>query len=109
MATVYSLRIAAFGSLTAGTGVVGPIVPAGLIYVVRDIDAYEHTGVTDSNLFLKNAIGGFLTGFIIDSAHPTNLFSWRGRQVYSEGEQVAILVGSGTWDIQVSGYQLTLP
>lgn len=109
MATVYSLRIAAFGTLTPATGKVGPTVPAGLVYIVRDIDAVDTTIATGDELAVYGPIGEYL--LIARQGHELTGFnySWRGRQVYGPGEQIAFQSIAGSWDIACSGYQLTLP
>lgn len=107
--SVYSLRIFAHAGLTSAGGIVGPTVPADLIYIVRDIDVYESTGVTGTTVFVLNALGGALWSATRSTTPGVGPWSWRGRQVYSPGEQVGFEVISGTWAIAVSGYQLTLP
>lgn len=106
---VYSLRIFATGELDPGAGTVGPVVPAGLIYVLRDIDVQERTGTNGAFMHVLNPLGGVLTAFQRTAAVPLGVESWRGRQVYSEGEQVGFAADSGSWAIMASGYQLTLP
>lgn len=106
---VYSLRIFGHGGLVASAGTVGPIVPDSFIYVVRDIDVVEETGVGTPAMVVKNQTLGFLTVFSRPSGDPTGHYQWQGRQVYGPGEQVGFEVFSGTWAIACSGYQLTLP
>lgn len=106
---VYSLRIFASGGLSVAAGQVGPIVPAGFVYVVRDIDALELTGVSGGQLQLISQVGTvvWFAGGLPGPAAGN--WSWRGRQVYNEGEQVGFKSGAGTWSMACSGYQLTLP
>lgn len=90
-------------------GPVGPIVPDGVVWVVRDMDI---NGVTDT------------VGDVLAVASPTlgNLFivriltggsgdnkQWRGRQVFNTGEWLKVTSFQGTWDVTISGYALTLP
>lgn len=106
---VYSLRIFAHGGLVAAGGKVGPIVPAGLIYVLRDIDVRETTGAAGADMFVFNQVGGILWLPIQPPAGQLPAWQWRGRQVYAEGEQVGFQAFAGTWSVAASGYQLTLP
>lgn len=106
---VYSLRIFATASLTAASGTVGPHVPAGFIYVLRDIDVVEISGSGTGVMQVQAQTLGVLWVFQRGSTLASAYGSWRGRQVYAEGEQVGFTVGSGTWSIAASGYQLTLP
>lgn len=108
-AYVYSLRIFASGGLSPGAGTVGPIVPAGLVYIVRDIDAFDNSAGSSDNLVVFNQVGGVLVSWIGPSIASIGGYQWRGRQVYNEGEQVAVRSFVGTWTIAISGYQLTLP
>jgi hypothetical protein len=106
---VYSLRIFAHASLAPAGGKNGPVVPHGLIYVLRDIDVAETSGVSGSYMAVLNPLGGTLWLAQRNAANPDGDASWRGRQVYGTGEQVAFIAYAGTWSIMASGYQLTLP
>lgn len=106
---VYSLRIFATGGLTPGAGVVGPIVPAGFVYVLRDIDMFEETAAGSTILTVRNQTGGVLIQVQAGTTISSRNWEWRGRQVYNEGEQVAFLAVVGQWSVAASGYQLTLP
>lgn len=106
---VYSLRIFASGGLSPGAGTVGPIVPSGLVYIVRDVDAFDDSAGSSDNLVIFNQVGGILVSWLGPSLAAAGSYQWRGRQVYNEGEQVAVRSFAGTWTIAISGYQLTLP
>lgn len=106
---VYSLRIFASAGLVPATGTVGPVVPAGLIYVVRDIDVFSHTLAVNDNLFLFNQVLGVLQEWQVHSVSDNPHQQWTGRQVYREGEQVGFRTFQGNWSIACSGYQLTTP
>lgn len=106
---VYSLRIFATGALTNAAGTVGPIVPSGLVYVVRDIDAFASTNAVNDQLVIFGQTLGILWAPIVRSSTQDQNWSWRGRQVYNEGEQVGVHAFTGTWAVHISGYQLTLP
>lgn len=106
---VYSLRIFADATLTAAAGKVGPLVPDGLVYVVRDIDVCEVSGTRPANLEVFNQALGILVFINIAVGNDAGNFAWRGRQVFAPGEQVGFQVLSGTFAIAVSGYQLSLP
>jgi hypothetical protein len=103
---VYSLRIFG-GQLTATSSSV--TVPAGLLYIVRDIDVVLTTPSGTSVFFLSDPAGGILWYVSVDPAVTARWQGWRGRQVYEDGEVLTMTAQSGTWDIHVSGYQLTLP
>lgn len=107
--TVYSTRLYASAGLTAAGGVVGPVVPAGLLYVLRDLDVAEVSGTAGTIMIAINQAGGQLWAAQRTAATPLGTFQWSGRQVYGAGERVAFQVFSGTWAIAASGYQLTLP
>ena len=84
-------------------------MPAGFVYVVRDIDALEQTGTAGATMVLVGQTGAFiwLAGGLTGPA--VGNWAFRGRQVYAEGEQVAVKSTLGTWAVSVSGYQLSLP
>lgn len=106
---VYSIRIFGHASLTSAAGIVGPVVPSGLVYVVRDIDVFNNSAATTDLLNVRNQLLGPLTQFQGGTTVATRIGQWRGRQVYGPGEQVGFQVFAGTWAIACSGYQLTLP
>lgn len=106
---IYSLRIFAHASLQSGAGNVGPFVPTGFVYIVRDMDVNETSGTNGSLLIVRNQVSGNLWTPTRSTTTTAKDWQWRGRQVYSEGEQVVFFAASGTWAIACSGYQLTLP
>lgn len=107
--TVYSLRLYAAQNLAPGSGVVGPVVPAGFIYVLRDIDVCSFTSTTGDELLVKGPTGGNVYVVVLTAGGDRFNFQWRGRQVYAEGEQIGFHSLAGGWDVMASGYQLTLP
>ena len=109
MAKLYSLPIFTSSGLTLGAGTVGPVVPAGLVYVVRDLDVFCDSAGASDNLIMFNQVGGVMLNIIKASLAADGSYAWRGRQVYSAGEQVAFHAFVGTWAIACSGYQLTNP
>lgn len=106
---VYSQRIFATGLLVSSVGRVGPVVPAGEVWILRDIDAVEFTGTRPASVFAYNQVGGLMWSIAAQPSDVAGYFAWRGRQVYNEGEQVGFSVGAGTWAIGASGYLLTAP
>jgi hypothetical protein len=106
---VYSLRIFAHGALTPAGGQVGPIVPNGFVYVVRDITIQRDSSGATDNLIVFNQVLGVLLNVVVGDLDAGGGFQWTGHQVYNEGEQVAFHAFVGTWGVACSGYQLTLP
>lgn len=106
---VYSLRIFGHAGLTNAAGTVGPLVPAGLVYVVRDITVSRDTTGSTDNLIVFNQTEGVLLNIVVGNLDPGNNFQWSGRQVYGPGEQVGFHAFVGTWAIACSGYQLSTP
>lgn len=109
MAKLYSLPIYVAAAQTSGVGAVGPIVPAGLVYVLRDIDVTEQSDTAGALVIVLNSAGGVLWAAKRETTGELGYYEWRGRQVYTAGEQIVFRVLSGTWDIMASGYQLTNP
>jgi hypothetical protein len=106
---LYSLAIFSEGTIIGSTGVVGPVVPAGFVYVVRDIVAFELTGATGAGLLWNGSADQIIRQWLVTSDSESRNVHWTGRQVYAEGEQVGFQVETGTWNVMASGYQLTLP
>lgn len=87
----------------------GPVVPDGLLYILRDIDVWNNASGPDVELQVFNPDGGALWTALDPSQALHSGWQWRGRQVFSVGEQVGFQSFNGTWSIMASGYQLTLP
>lgn len=103
--SVYSIQIM---SLAPALPVNTIEVPDGSRIIVRDIDAVEISGTVDALLVVLNAAGGYLWA-ANRFTEPSNYNAqWRGRQVYNPGQSIVAQVVSGTWEIQMSGYQLSL-
>jgi len=94
---LYSLRIYAHASQTVTVDIHGPFVPAGFIYVLRDIDMVEISGTRPAEAFVFNAVGGPLWNVLAQSSDIEGNHQWRGRQVYAVGEQVGFQVFSVMW------------
>jgi hypothetical protein len=103
---VYSVQIMALAPALPHNFVT---VPDGVRIIVRDIDAVELTGGgAGACQFVgpaTNVIWAFQRGATLNTA----VGQWRGRQVFNPGESFDFQAVSGTWDVQISGYELTLP
>lgn len=108
-APVYSLRIFAAGGVDAAAGLLGPLVPDAFNYVVRDIDVVERSGSLPAELLFTSQVGALLWVVERNAAGDPIVGQWRGRQVFQPGERVGVQAVSGSWDVAISGYQLTLP
>lgn len=105
---VYSLRIFS-GDISPASGTVGPLVPAGLIYVLRDIDVVYRSSTAGDSMVVFNPTLGLLVAYEYDPPPPVSVYQWRGRQVYNVGERVGFRSFGGTWSVCASGYMLSLP
>jgi len=101
MATIYSARL----TMAHGVGADSLTVPAGFVCVVRDADCFYPGGVGQSAQ-LENPAGGIFAYFPFPLTVNGILDSWRGRQVFLEGETVTF-AATAAMDIQVSGYLLS--
>ena len=102
---VYSVQIMCLAPMLPSNTVV---VPDGVRMIIRDVDAVEVGGSTPAQLVWQGPAGNQLWWATRSAAGAAEFFQWRGRQVFNPGESVIFSVVSGTWDIQVSGYELTL-
>jgi hypothetical protein len=102
---VYSIQIMALSPCLPVNTVV---VPDGSRIIVRDLDVTERTGATGEQLAFENAATGFIWLLSSTPGVGVNSFAWRGRQVFNPGESITVRVISGTWDAQMSGYELSL-
>jgi hypothetical protein len=103
---VYSVRFIQVHGLTSTSAYV---VPAGRTAVVRDLDSFIGTPAGLNALFLHGALGQAIW-WTEASVGQTQYASWRGRQVYLEGESIEVEADVGiadAYDVTVSGYLLT--
>ena len=102
MAYVYSLRIAEQTAATAGTT---PLytVPSAKTLIVRDICALCESAGTNVAGVLRT--GGPFVAFW-SSAAANTFFERKGRMVFNAGDFLNLDVGSGTWQVSLSGYLL---
>ena len=110
---VYSKRFLAGTVDELSPDTAGP-VPAGYVWVVRDMTAYAY-GFGDASY------PGFTFSLEIESFEPVMIwgaplaylgrqYSWQGRVVMNAGDSLTVAgAGSTYWDVTISGYQLTLP
>ena len=102
---VYSVQIA---SLFPALPSQSYTVPDGVKWVVRDIDAAAAAGSGLAQLLIHNAASGVLVNFQATPGSVGVSAQWQGRQVFNPGEFLEVSVASGTWSVQISGYELTL-
>lgn len=105
---VYSQRLYAVAGLSP-VGVVGPVVPDGVVWVLRDLDIVDRSTSFPSELAVYNQVGGLLAFVSRGASTESPGFAWRGRQIYASTERIGFQTLAGAWDIAASGYQLTLP
>jgi hypothetical protein len=103
---VYSVQLWAASPLLTNSSVQ---VPDNAKIVLRDIDVWESSGAANAFMYVRNAAYGVL--WLAFSPGPVNTrgYSWRGRQVYNPGQYIYMVVVSGSWDVQLSGYELAIP
>jgi hypothetical protein len=109
MATpVYSTRFLEAHGLT---GTLSYTVPSGFTAIVRDVDSFIGTPVGVNALFLHGALGQAIW-WTQATIGQSQYASWRGRQVFQEGESIEVEADVGTfdaYDVTVSGYLLSNP
>lgn len=106
---VYTTRF--YGGLLSNSIInVGP-VPAGVIWVIRDITMLNEQGwpeplngggVLDQHNFPLLWTSGA-------EAEPGHTYHWDGRQVLFETETLRVIAEDAAWAFRISGYVLTLP
>jgi hypothetical protein len=86
-------------------------VPAGKIWIIRDIDIYMNTGTSPGNVYVSIVNTGlgiypcFYLGKVTSASKDT--VQWRGRQVAYGGEAIYIDPSGSTVDVTISGYELS--
>jgi len=85
-----------------------PLVPAGHVWVLRDIDVYNSTNFVVAQLHVHGPIGQTIAFFAGRIQSDISL-TWRGRQVFPAGTGIGFDANIGQWDIMASGYDLLSP
>lgn len=106
MSSIYSTQIFAQAGVTTDQSF---DVPTGLVYILRDLDAYNGGGAGSAEVFLVGSDGQAIAWFRQTPGSDASTFEWRGRQVLEEGQSFGFHVASGTWDLTLSGYVLSSP
>lgn len=109
MSAVYSIRMFS-GSVSSGGTVTLATVPPGYVWVVRDVSVTAPTS-TDAGSVAIYVSGGTPSATIQRWASVAGLSTvqWQGRQVLEAGDDLRMLVGAGSVQALVSGYQLSAP
>ena len=106
MAAVYStLMLEAQG---ANFSVLAPVVPVGLVWIVRDISAYTYALPGAFVGVLDNISGSYIWAMPALIAIP-GFAQWHGRQVLPAGRQLRCFAAGGSVVVRISGYALSAP
>ena len=96
--------------LLEGPGSSSTVVPAGLLYVVRDISVTLDTNGTAAPINFLVQLNGVTFYNAAQVALMLRSYHWDGRQVCGTGATLeAIVLGTGVASYTVSGYALTTP
>jgi len=103
VASVYSKRLYEGRNVSSGA----LVVPPGVVWVVRDIDAFFGGGVSGGALNVTGTLGQTFAYFPYTGLVSSS-FEWRGRQIFDAGDAWGFVSGAGV-DLTISGYELSLP
>lgn len=86
-------------------------VPAGYVWVVRDIVMWNDYdwGYGLNGLVMLDSAGGPLMCISRPFAYGQQLYHQEMRQVLETGDQIFASTGDSDWNFRVSGYALTTP
>jgi hypothetical protein len=105
----YTIRLWLFTDALSGV-TAGPVVPAGVEWVIRNVDIFTPGLVTEGvgGWTLELAAGAALVGFSAWELHGGAAYSWEGRQSVASGEQLQAVTAKAGFGWSVTGYQLLL-
>jgi hypothetical protein len=108
-APAYTVELYSVSGLSSSSPEITP--PSGRVYVVRDVCCYSSIGLPDidASLYWQDAItGGTIAFFDFNAADETKKsFQWTGRQAFGSLGGFKFSAGSSSWDIRVTGYDLS--
>jgi hypothetical protein len=102
----YSIRFGAWSAISAAVSVV---VPAGVVWILRDVDLVDSSITTGDFCNVEGHLNQSIFFARNQTATPGPWFEWRGRQVFNAGEHITVAPGAGAWHATLSGYQLVAP
>jgi hypothetical protein len=104
MSGVYSKRFLASPSTTVQ---VSALVPAGKVWVLKQLDALSGPIPAGGAAAAINVAGVAFFYHVIPVGGDPRL-TWSGMQVANPGETVAFAIGAGSWGFMLSGYELSV-
>lgn len=110
--TLYSKVLWAQVGSTSGSGlVIGPVVPTGYIWDVRDIVAIAPGTSADAAGGFTITDGSSVPIMAVDPlfGHGGGQYHWEGRQILNEADWLQKISDVAHWSWRISGYQLTIP
>lgn len=84
-------------------------VPAGQVYILRDIDAWCDQVAAGYEIAFVGYSGQVFFAAVGSASIPLNNAQWRGRLVFTPGQTFGCNVVSGSWGVAMGGYILSLP
>lgn len=100
----YSKLLCSAHGLTGVTDHLLFTVPAGRVWILRDLDL-TLTGGAPGNIFLLDEDAVQFAQWLGVAANT--YIPWRGRQVFAAGSELHLFTNGGTWDLRGSGYDLS--
>ena len=105
-ARVYSVS---FVSIAAGEGYLVTTVPDGFSWVLRDAIFSCNQNSPDYTMYVSGSERQVLAVAQGSADYHSNTTQWSGRVVLEPGQSFVVVIESGSWDVTICGYQLTLP
>jgi len=101
---VYSKRLAGISNQSGTAGVF--VVPAGHIWVAKSMTAVTRSHTANDAFYVQWPAPFIVWGLVTAAAGFYIAWTWTGMAVANAGESCYLAPSAGTWDIQVSGYDL---
>lgn len=112
MANLYSKYLGGGAFAGGGTSTIG-IVPAGVIWVVRNVDYIflPVGGLTGkgAGIYIHGADGFKCFSIGAPDVVGGRAYHLEGRQVFNTGDTVQVFAYEAGWGYRVSGYELSAP
>lgn len=93
-----------------GTQPQSPPVPTGFVWVVREITAYNGSGIRFGQVGPVQLLAGALIIWTPQDLNPISGVPYTAsdvRYVLEEGDVLQLVTNDTSWQLRVSGYQLT--
>jgi hypothetical protein len=97
-----------FISVLLATTPQSAVVPAGHVWVVRNVQCVSRTGAAGDLVYAMGRGQAIFWFARVGAAQALQQFNVELRYVLAAGETLTLYIGQGQWDVHAAGYDFTV-